>query len=563
MFKKYFYALQISKNAFKGNYGKLVFWIILRGLALSLSPLLVPVAIQNLFNAIETNNSQTILETILFVICIIIPVYMINYFIYLRSDVWVLEMVFSWQQKCVQKFGQLQYMQTKEHYTDGDISQNMLRGSWSGVQAWTQLFRLLAPICTAIALLLIICFISLKLAPLIIVAFLLDIIISKYEAKIREKIMKKTMEYSGKREEQTNELIQNMQYHSVNGSLHFLLEDYKTNRKRFDKLRLKETYIGIILNNINTILERSYFTGINLMLYPIKKDRIISSGDVASANTLFENLRGQLQSTRSQIQQTINKAIPILKLDEMFQNCSSGESVSPDNKVGQRIECRNVCLHREHIDILQDISFLVSAGEKIAVIGKNGSGKSSLLRCIADIYKISDGLIHVEVQGMNRKEGISYVPANHCLFLNLSAMQNILLSRQEYDEELLANIMENGCAEALVQDDSREVDKMSGGEKQRLNVCRALLKDTSILLLDEPTSSLNNTVAEQVMKYILESDKTVLYTTHNPQLALLSDKILLLKQGKMVFFGDTELAKEYDEYKSWSGEVFAKSYVPN
>lgn len=551
MIKKYVRALKISKVAFKGHYVQLVFWIVLRGLALCLGPLLIPISMQKLFNAMEIGDPNIILRTIGFVVCVVIPVYLLNFLIYLYSDVWVLKMVFKWQHKCLYDLKNAQHQKLIEGYSDGIISQNILNGSWAGVQAWTHFFRLIAPLCTAAIFLIVLCFISYNLIPFIAVAVMIDLIICKIEVKFRGKFQKHIMKLSGSREEQLENIINNIQYLMVSGLYSIQYKEYTLLRKQYDKLKFRETLFNASKSTISEMLEKLYYVGNSIVLYPHRISGMISAGDISSTNVIFNNFRTQIIDAKSQLETTINKYVPILELNMMFENCETQKQIN-HHESEDILKLEKVSFKNKDTFIIHNISFSVFKGEKIALVGKNGSGKSTLLKCILGLYSIDQGHISTNMDLDKYYELLSYVPAKDLLFENLSAKNNILLGANKTAEEIDTSVEQ--YYDAFMIGNWIDISNCSGGEKQRINIARACIKESPILLLDEPTSALNYDLSIEIMKRILKGNKTVIYATHAPDIALLADKIMVLDNGEIKFFGNSQSVDGCIEYREWLGK---------
>jgi len=200
-------------------------------------------------------------------------------------------------------------------------------------------------------------------------------------------------------------------------------------------------------------------------------------------------------------------------------------------------------------DVLSDISFETDAGEILAVLGPNGSGKSTLLRCLTGVLRPKRGevLLHgksiTSCTAEQRARLIAYVPQK-LETAPLSVFESVLLGRKPYftwkaskgDLEKVEEILEKLGLDALAQ---RPVDQLSGGESQKVALARVLVQEPKLLLLDEPTSSLDlkNQVEMLVLlrKIVRERNLTAILTMHDINVAVrYADRFLLLQSGKLV-----------------------------
>jgi lipoprotein-releasing system ATP-binding protein len=196
-----------------------------------------------------------------------------------------------------------------------------------------------------------------------------------------------------------------------------------------------------------------------------------------------------------------------------------------------------------------DIS--VSAGELVAIVGESGTGKSTLLHLIGALDRPDNGSVRfngAEIfsqsdEGLSRfrNESIGFVFQFHHLLPEFSAIENVtmpaLIRRMPLDKakergtELLERL---GLGERL----EHRPAELSGGEKQRVAVARALMNQPDLILADEPTGNLDTTTAaklhDEIVRLCRELNQTFIVVTHNPSFAAVSDRILQLTQGRLI-----------------------------
>ena len=185
---------------------------------------------------------------------------------------------------------------------------------------------------------------------------------------------------------------------------------------------------------------------------------------------------------------------------------------------------------------LREVSFTANLGERVAVIGPNGAGKTTLLSILAGIQPPTSGSVSRDARD------IGWVPQQPAIYNKLSVAENLrLFARLEkvVDHEAAVDRM-------LEQTDLRErardeLGKLSGGNKQRVNIAVGLLSDPPVLLLDEPSSSLDPRQREVLWEFIgalAGGGTTVLFSTHNVSEAdRYADRVLVLADGELLFHG--------------------------
>ncbi|MBN1432424.1 MAG: ABC transporter ATP-binding protein [Methanomicrobiaceae archaeon] len=207
-------------------------------------------------------------------------------------------------------------------------------------------------------------------------------------------------------------------------------------------------------------------------------------------------------------------------------------------------------------DVLNDISFDVLPNEVLTILGPNGVGKTTLLKCINRIHHPRAGSILIEEEDIMKMDllevakRVGYVPQN-CEKGRLTAYDAILLGRRPHitwntsDNDLK---IVNAAIKRLQMDDlsMRYIDEMSGGELQKVSVARALVQEPKLMLLDEPTSSLDLKNQQEILRIIREVVKvhsvSAVMTMHDINTALrFSDKFVLLKEGKIYAAGGHEV----------------------
>jgi len=219
------------------------------------------------------------------------------------------------------------------------------------------------------------------------------------------------------------------------------------------------------------------------------------------------------------------------------------------------IELRSISFRYQKDWVLRDLSFLIEKGEFVGVIGPNGSGKSTLLKILSSVLIAQKGEIFYEgvpLKKMNRNDlakKIAVVPQETHLLFPFKALEIVLMGRAPYlrhllfertiDLEIAKKAME--WTETL-QFSERSIDELSGGERKRVFIARALAQEPEVILLDEPTSNLDIHHQLDFLELILhlnqERGLTIVMASHDINIASeFCDRLILLQQGRIYKMG--------------------------
>jgi len=184
-------------------------------------------------------------------------------------------------------------------------------------------------------------------------------------------------------------------------------------------------------------------------------------------------------------------------------------------------------------EALRGVSFEVTEGEKVAVIGPNGAGKTTLLQILAGVQQATSGSVTLDLGA------VGWVPQHPALYGKLSVAENLrLFARLERVPDV-----ERTVERMLEQTDLRdragdEVSRLSGGNRQRVNIALGLLAEPAIVLLDEPSASLDPRQRERLWQFLSGLGTTVLFSTHDVgEAERHADRLLVLADGELLFTG--------------------------
>lgn len=228
-------------------------------------------------------------------------------------------------------------------------------------------------------------------------------------------------------------------------------------------------------------------------------------------------------------------------------------------------EVKDLSFRYREVDVLKNIKFRIKRGEKIAVIGPSGAGKTTLFKLLSGLYLPCQGCVCFQGEDITKipleylRKSISVVTQESFIF-NATFKDNIKLADLNGSDERLILAAKHAQIDSFIKTFEHGYDtvvnttvrSMSNGQMQRINLARAFFKNTDVFLFDEPTSALDTDLTTSIFELLFSEykDKTVLMILHNMQELYRFDKILLLNNGEVEAFGShKELLNDCDLYE--------------
>ena len=300
-------------------------------------------------------------------------------------------------------------------------------------------------------------------------------------------------------------------------------------------------YIEGTIKSIGTVAE--FILYVNMLTWPVATIGWVSS--------LIQEAEAS--------QKRVNE---FLKVEPEIKNNTTEHSI-----INGEIEFKNVSFIYDDtaIEALKNVSFKVNKGETLAILGKTGSGKSTIITLITRMYDVKQGTILMDDKKLSElnlydlRNSIGIVPQDAFLFSD-SIKNNIKFGKQDAtDEEVY-----EAAKKAVVHDNIIQFNHqyetilgergitLSGGQKQRVSIARAIIKNPKILLFDDCLSAVDTETEEKILNNLLEisKDKTTIIVSHRVSSAKNADKIIILEQGKIIQQGShNQLVNQEGYYK--------------
>jgi len=411
-----------------------------------------------------------------------------------------------------------------------------------------------------------------KLSLIAIIMIPLASIASKTLGKRISKVATEAQEKSGFLNSYLIELFKNHKLIKI-----FQKENYEIERsdKHLENLKNKTAKIRTVYVRVSPIMET--FTGIMIAVLIFYSGKLIIKNEI-DINNFFSFLAAMMlayQPVRSlatvnmAINQGLSAARRILPIIDNVNEIKDNHNASELLIKNANIEFNNVYFRYDENNeiVLNNINLQINGGKMSALVGHSGSGKSTILNLIPRFYNVKSGDIKIDNQSINKtkinslREKISLVSQDTTLFDD-TIRNNIAYAKKDASEKEIIEAAKLSYCEEFINELPNKYEtiigengvRLSGGEKQRISIARAMLKKSPIILLDEATSSLDSETEEKIQNAIniLTKNRTTIVIAHRLSTILNSDKIFVVDSGKILASGKhEELLKNSKQYKSF------------
>ena len=357
----------------------------------------------------------------------------------------------------------------------------------------------------------------------------------------------------------------------------FQKENFEQQRanNNLNQLKEKNKKFQVVFVRMSPIMET--LTGVMIAILIFYSGKLIASEDL-EINNFFSFLAAMMlayQPVRSLSTLTMihnqglsaaSRILPIIDQQNNIKNSPNAITIETDKS---EITFKNVNFYYEKEEdiTLNSINLEFKGGKMTSLVGHSGSGKSTILNLIPRIYDAQSGDITIDNQSIYKitldslRKEISFVSQETTLFDD-TIKNNIKYAKENASDEEIYEVVKLSSCEEFINKLPNKYDtligengvRLSGGEKQRLSIARAMLKNSSIILLDEATSSLDSETEKKIQDalQILTRNKTTIVIAHRLSTILNSNNIYVIDKGKIVSNGKhTELLNKSEIYKSF------------
>ena len=357
----------------------------------------------------------------------------------------------------------------------------------------------------------------------------------------------------------------------------FQKEEYEKKRAEnyLSQLKEKNQKIQTVFVRMSPIMET--LTGIMIAVLIFYSGILMSRGEL-DINNFFSFLAAMMlayQPVRSLstlnmvLNQGLSAGSRILPIIDQKNNIADSSHAKPIQVKKSNIKFQNVnfSYEKDEVQTLYSINLEFEGGKMTSLVGHSGSGKSTIMNLIPRFYDIQSGEIFIDDQSINKltikslREQVSMVSQETTLFDD-TIKNNIKYARENATDDEIYHVAKSSFCEEFISNLPNKYEtligengvRLSGGEKQRLSIARAMLKKSSVILLDEATSSLDSETETKIQEAlnILTKNKTTIVIAHRLSTILNSNNIYLIDSGKVIENGKhEELMNKSELYRSF------------
>ena len=419
-----------------------------------------------------------------------------------------------------------------------------------------------------------------KLASFALIMMPLSAIVAKTLGRRMGKVTGESAQLTGKLSSFLSEMIKGSRMTKI-----YQQENFEFNRSKtiLTQLMEKQMKIGSVLIRAQPIME--LLTGLIIAGFIYYTGKMIAGGEI-EINQFFSFLTAMMlayQPIRSLATINILFYQGATAAERVFGVIDTQASIKeikelPNLKINKsNIEFKkvNFTYPKADVDAIENINFFVEGGSTAALVGHSGAGKSTIISLIPRFYDPNKGQIYIDGQNItdvtlsSLRKNISLVSQDIILFDD-TVRANIAYANLNASDEQIKKACDFAAATEFIEKLPQSYQtvigengiKLSGGEKQRISIARAILKDAPIILLDEATSSLDADSEEKVQNAImnLTKNKTTLVIAHRLSTIIRANKIIVLDKGEVVDIGThSELLNKSGVYKN----LYSKQIATN
>lgn len=352
------------------------------------------------------------------------------------------------------------------------------------------------------------------------------------------------------------EAIGGLETVKVNNAAPLLADRWQAAMERHSQVSLSQRLVSAIAVNVAVIANTISYAGVVVAGVGMIANQSLTMGGLIACSILAGRAvapLGQIAQLMTRLTQT---RTAYRQINGLLAHPAEGPTSAPlmIAELKGQIELRKVSFRYpgQAEAALSDVSLRINPGEKVAILGRMGSGKSTIARLVLGLYPPADGLVLIDGTDLRQLDPAAYrarvgVALQESVLLSGSIRENIVLGRPGVDDAEMLRAAQISGAHAFIGAMANGYDltltdrgeSLSGGQRQAIAIARALIGSPRLMVFDEPTSAMDaQTEARLIKRLAVElADRTLVLITHRPPMLRLVDRVILVEDGRIVADG--------------------------
>lgn len=534
----------LAKLVYKNNWRYVWAVVVMCTIVFVFDALSPSVMTESIFRALSLEDTQYLMKICMQIALSLGCMLLMGIVFFTYTDAWFILISNRSCSILFQELFKMPHADVFHQFSDGEIYNRLVMGATHTMSVLAASTQCLSTAASSIVLLLMMVRHSYQFLGIGVIYFLVIAVRTALETRKNMAYQMNIQQAASKQTQQVHVLLENLESAQMYGMASILEEQWMDYRKTYWAWKNRRDRLKALLDFISAVAFGGFQSAICWIFQVINPAIAAITSIMMLSGRYRENLMIACENTAN----LPSYFAPIHRLSDFLQKYRRdgirGAVRDRDGHEQDILSLFDVNLTVNGNHILKKINFSIKRNEKVALIGQNGSGKSTVLKAITGQFCLDGGEVCIYAE--NADDPVSYIPVTAQLF-SVAALDNILMGiaseGTEYRDKIELDFLD------------RTATQLSGGQQQRVNIWRAVVGDRELLLADEPTSALNPELKHAYMDFILHSPSAVVVVTHDPTVLSWFDKIIIVDHGTVAECGEYSEVIRTDAYLRWVGSL--------